>query len=227
MMVQTRISELLAAMLPHVVFDGWSQASFEYAVADVNMDPGLAAILAPRGAIDLAVAYHRQGDALMLEGYRTTPTDSLKIREKITLAVRLRLEAIGDKEAVRRASSFFALPRNAAEGAKLIWGTADHIWTMLGDSSQDVNWYSKRVTLSAVYGATMLFWLGDDCPSHENTWAFLDRRIENVMQVEIFKRRIQANKPLSAALEGPLWLLGKIKAPKPRHDMPGRGPEAK
>lgn len=226
MMVQTRISELLAAMLPHVVFDGWSQASFEYAVADVNMDPGLAAILAPRGAIDLAVAYHRQGDALMLEGYRTTPTDSLKIREKITLAVRLRLEAIGDKEAVRRASSFFALPQNAAEGAKLIWGTADHIWTMLGDSSQDVNWYSKRVTLSAVYGATMLFWLGDDCPSHENTWAFLDRRIENVMQVEIFKGRIRANKPLSAALVGPLWLLGKIKTPKPRHDMPGRGPEA-
>jgi len=25
---------------------------------------------------------------------------------------------------------------------------------------------------------------------------------------------------------GPLWLLGKIKTPKPRHDMPGRSPEA-
>jgi ubiquinone biosynthesis protein COQ9 len=226
MMVETRISELLAAMLPHVVFDGWSQASFEYAVVDVNMDLGLAAILAPRGAIDLAVAYHRQSDALMHERYWTTPTDSLKIREKITLAVRLRLEAIGDKEAVRRAASLFALPRNASEGAKLIWGTADHIWTMLGDSSQDVNWYSKRATLSAVYGATVLFWLGDDSPSHENTWVFLDRRIENVMQVEIAKGRIRANKKLSAALAGPLWLLGQIKAPTLRHDLPGRGPEA-
>ena len=226
MMVETRISELLAAMLPHVVFDGWSQASFEYAVVDVNIDLGLAAILAPRGAIDLAVAYHRQGDALMDERYWTTPTESLKIREKITLALRLRLEAIGDKEAVRRAASLFALPRNASEGAKLIWGTADRIWTMLGDSSQDVNWYSKRATLSAVYGATLLFWLGDDSPSHENTWVFLDRRIENVMQVEIAKGRIRANKKLSAALAGPLWLLGKIKAPTLRYDLPGRGPEA-
>ena len=92
MTLEMRLSDLLAAMLPHVVFDGWSQASFEYAVADVNMDPGLAAILAPRGAIDLAVAYHRQGDALMLVAYEAASTKNLKIREKITLAVRLRLE---------------------------------------------------------------------------------------------------------------------------------------
>ena len=62
---------------------------------------------------------------------------------------------------VRRGTTLFALPHHAAEGAKLIWGTADAIWTALGDTSDDVNWYTKRATLSAVYGSVVLFWLGE------------------------------------------------------------------
>ena len=61
MKVKQHLSELLAAILPHVVFDGWSQTSFDCAVADLDMDPAFAAMLAPRGALDLAVAYHSQG----------------------------------------------------------------------------------------------------------------------------------------------------------------------
>ena len=222
MKVEQHLSELLTAILPHVVFDGWSETSFDCAVADLKMDPAFAAMLAPRGALDLAVAYHHQGDAHMRAAYQSSSTVSLKIREKITLVVRLRLEAIVDKEVVRRATSLFALPQHAGEGAKLIWGTADHIWDVLGDSSRDVNWYSKRATLSAVYGATVLFWLGDESSGHAATWAFLDRRIKNVMQIEIAKAKIRDNKPLNAVLAGPLWLLGKIKAPQTRDDLPGR-----
>ncbi len=56
---------------------------------------------------------------------------------------------------------------------------------------------------------------------------FLDRRIENVMQVEIFKGRIRANKPLSAALAGAAVVVGQNQTPKPCvMIMPGRGPEA-
>ena len=222
MKVEQHLLELLTAILPHVVFDGWSKTSFDCAVADLKMDPAFAAMLAPRGALDLAVAYHHQGDAHMCAAYQSSSTVSLKIREKITLVVRLRLEAIADKEVVRRATSLFALPQHAGEGAKLIWGTADHIWDVLGDSSRDVNWYSKRATLSAVYGATVLFWLGDESSGHAATWAFLDRRIKNVMQIEIAKAKIRDNKPLNAVLAGPLWLLGKIKAPQTRDDLPGR-----
>ena len=222
MKVEQHLSELLTAILPHVVFDGWSKTSFDCAVVDLKMDPAFAAMLAPRGALDLAVAYHHQGDAHMCAAYQSSSTVSLKIREKITLVVRLRLEAIADKEVVRRATSLFALPQHAGEGAKLIWGTADHIWDVLGDSSRDVNWYSKRATLSAVYGATVLFWLGDESSGHAATWAFLDRRIKNVMQIEIAKAKIRDNKPLNAVLAGPLWLLGKIKAPQTRDDLPGR-----
>jgi ubiquinone biosynthesis protein COQ9 len=88
--------------------------------------------------------------------------------------------------------------RHAADGARAIWGTADAIWTALGDTSDDMNWYSKRASLSAVYGATVLFWLGDDSTGHQATWDFLDRRIEGVMRFEKAKAAMAAN-PLGKA----------------------------
>ena len=218
-------SNLLDAILPHVAFDGWSQVSFDQAVNDLRMSPSLAAAVAPRGAVDLAVTFHRTGDKEMVAAYNAADTGSLNIRSKVTLAVRLRLETIKDKEVVRRGSSLFALPNFAADGAKLIWETADHIWNALGDTSSDVNWYTKRATLGTVYTATVLFWLGDESPAHEDTWAFLDRRIENIMQIETAKSHIKQSKILSSALAGPIWLLDKIERPRWDEDLPGYSPK--
>ena len=66
------------------------------------------------------------------------------------------------RDAVRRAATLMALPMHGTQGAKLVWETADTIWTALGDPSEDYNWYTKRAILASVWGATVLFWLGDD-----------------------------------------------------------------
>ena len=215
---------LLAAAVPHVAFDGWSDATFRAAIADTGMDAEAARALFPRGPLDLALAFHRAGDAEMRRRLAAADLGPLKFREKIATAVRLRLEAVEDeKEAVRRGATLFALPQNAADGAKALWGTSDAIWTALGDTSQDVNWYTKRATLSGVYGSTVLFWLGDESPGHRDTWEFLDRRIEDVMRIEKVKAQVRENPILSRLSAGPNWVLSKVKAPTriPRVDLPG------
>jgi len=179
---------LLDAALPHVPFDGWSPATFKAAMADTEMDPIVARAVCPRGAVDLAVAFHHRGDEKMLEALKAEDLSALRFRDRIARAVRLRLEVIEDKEAVRRGTTLFALPPYAPDGAKLVWGTCDKIWDALGDTSTDYNWYTKRATLSGVYSATVIFWLGDTSDGHEATWAFLDRRIDNVMQIENTKQ---------------------------------------
>ncbi|MEM6306943.1 MAG: COQ9 family protein, partial [Pseudomonadota bacterium] len=80
-----------------------------------------------------------------------------------------------------------------------------------------------RATLSAVYGAVVLFWLGDDSLDGQATWDFLDRRIENVMQIEKAKAQIQGNKTLSTLFAGPNWLMSQVKKPPtvPKVDFPG------
>ena len=214
---------LLDAALGHVAFDGWSEPTFRNAVADSGLAMPLARAICPRGAIDLAVQYHTRGDALMVARLQGGDLSALRFREKIAAAVRFRLEAVSDREAVRRGTTLFALPQHAAEGAKLVWGTASLIWDTLGDTSDDINWYSKRAILSGVYGATVLFWLGDDSTGHQATWEFLDRRVDNVMQFEKLKASVNGNPVLKAVLAGPNWILGKVKAPTrfPAGTMPG------
>lgn len=214
---------LLDAALLHVPFDGWSEATFAAAITDSGVEPTVARAICPRGAIDLAVAYHHQGDAQMLAALDAENLNDLRFRDRIARAVRLRLEAVQDKELVRRGTTLFALPHYAPEGAKLIWGTCDAIWKVLGDSSDDINWYTKRATLSGVYSATVIYWLGDDSENHANTWDFLDRRIDNVMQIEKLKAQVNQSPTLSKLMAGPNWLLSHIKAPArfPKADLPG------
>ncbi|HAC49269.1 ubiquinone biosynthesis protein [Sulfitobacter sp. HI0082] len=215
--------QLLDAALMHVPFDGWSPATFNAAIKDSGLDPALARAVCPRGAVDLAVAYHRRGDAKMLEGLAQADLSELRFRDRIAKGVRLRLEA-GDREAIRRGSTLFALPHHAPEGAGLIWETSDKIWTAVGDTSDDVNWYSKRATLSGVYSATLLYWLGDASEGHQATWSFLDRRIDDVMQIEKLKAQVRESPTLSRLMAGPNWLLSHIKAPRGQQDpdLPGR-----
>ena len=213
--------QLLDAALMHVPFDGWSEATFRAATADSGIDRTLAQAVCPRGAVDLALAYHARGDAAMVARLQSDDLPD-RFRDKIAAAIRFRIEAVEDKEAVRRGTTLFALPVYAADGARAIWGTADQIWTTLGDTSEDINWYTKRATLSGVYSATVLFWLGDDSPNNRSTWDFLDRRIDDVMQIEKVKAQVRDNKLLSGLLAGPNWVLGQIKAPQSRPDMPGR-----
>ena len=218
--VETAKSRLLQAALPHVPFDGWSEVTLQAAIADSQTAPGLARALFPRGGIDLALAYHAAGDSQLIEALGKTDLSTLRYRDRIAACVKLRLDH-ANRELVRRGAALFALPRHAGDGTKAIWATADTIWTALGDTSTDINWYTKRATLSAVYGATVLFWLGDDSPDHVETWNFLDRRIENVMSFEKAKAAFRENPLGKALLSGPLKVLERVHAPQRPDNLPG------
>lgn len=214
---------LLDAILPHVAFDGWSPAAWEAALADSGVAPEVARALCPRGAVDLAVAFHRRGDAAMRADLAACDLSALRYSDKVATAVMRRLALVDDKEAVRRGTTLFALPHMAPTGAGLIWGTADAIWEALGDTAQDGNWYSKRLILSGVYSSAVLFWLGDDSPDATATKGFIDRRIADVMRFETLKSQARSNpltKPMAAMLGR---VMAGIRAPRstPPSDLPG------
>ena len=220
---------LLEAAKLHVPFDGWSDTTLRMAAQDAGIDPGLIPAICPRGAVDLALAFHEEGDRAMLDRLRETDLTAMRFRDRVAFAVRIRLELVEDRELVRRATTLFALPQHAADGARAIWRTCDHIWTALGDTSDDVNWYTKRATLAGVYASTVLYWLGDESDGAARTWAFLDRRIDGVMQIEKLKSRARDNRLLSGLMAGPLKVLGRVQAPRERHQtgMPGRWRDSK
>ncbi|RVV97670.1 COQ9 family protein [Mesobaculum littorinae] len=214
---------ILDAALMHVAFDGWSTATLIGAARDADVPLHEARALFPRGGVDLALAFHRRGDDRMADRLAAERLDDLRFRDRIARAVRIRLELVPDREAVRRAATLFALPVHAGDGARAVWQTADRIWTELGDTSTDANWYTKRATLSGVYGATLLFWLGDDSPGQRDTWDFLERRIDEVMKIETFKAQTRKNPVLKVLFAGPNWAMSRVKPPR-RGPLPGRWP---
>ena len=218
---------ILDAALMHVPFDGWSESSFIAAASDADVPLTEARALFPRGAVDLAVAFHKRGDARLAERVAEADLGAMRFRERVAWAVKTRLDMVEeDKEAVRRGATLFALPIYAADGARLVWSTADTIWSGLGDRSEDLNWYTKRATLSGVYSSTVLYWLGDQTPAHSATWDFLDRRIGDVMRIEEAKAAARGNALLKPFAQGFDRFAAMVKAPKRQSDLPGSYPPA-
>ena len=198
-------AELLEAALGHVPFDGWSQAAFNAAVRELNADPALALNAFPGGMAELLEFHNRRADQRMVEELTRRDIATLKIRERIALAVRTRLEQNArHREAIRQALSFLAMPHNAPLGARCLYRTVDAIWYAAGDKSTDFNFYTKRGLLAGVYGATVLFWLNDKSEGFADSWGFLDRRIADVMTIQRLRGRLDK---LAQKLPDPFRLL--------------------
>jgi len=142
----------------------------------------------PKGQAAMVNAYIQEVDRA-LEAWATPERIApMKIREKIRALVWHRLEIMGPaREAVRRGLAILAMPQNVPLGLRISWRTADLMWRIAGDTSTDFNHYTKRMTLGAVYGSTLLAWLDDHSDGLSDTADFLDRRIDDVMRFEKFK----------------------------------------
>jgi ubiquinone biosynthesis protein COQ9 len=200
---------LLRAVLRHVPFDGWSPAALKAGAGDLGLDLPKALLQVPGGMSELAELFHEEADRQMLEALAQYDLGKLKIRERIALAVRLRLAPWnGEREAVRRLLGFLAQPQEAPRAAKLLYRTVDAIWHGIGDRSTDYNFYTKRALLAGVISSTALYWLEDKSQGCADSWAFLDRRIADVMKIPA---QIGRAKKLFEKLPDPMRLLRRMK----------------
>jgi ubiquinone biosynthesis protein COQ9 len=179
---------LLEATLSLVPFEGWNLRTLERAAHQCGQDTAALHRLFPRGVEDMLDYFSQEMDRRMLDHLATIELPRMKIRQRIAAAVRARLEAMEPyKEAERRAVAHFALPTRAPQALALLYRTVDAMWRAAGDTSTDFNFYTKRLLLAKVQTSTLLYWLSDTSDSHADSWAFLERRIENVMQIQKWK----------------------------------------
>lgn len=200
---------LLLASLPHVAFDGWSRKAILAGAEHLGLDTALALNAFPREGAELIEAFSDWTDRAMLDKLGALDLPGLRVRDRIATAVRVRLELLAPhREAVRRGLAFLALPGNAPLGLKTLYRTVDAIWFAAGDRSTDYNFYSKRLLLSGVYSSTLLYWLNDSSEDFAQTWAFLDRRISEVLKVAG-----NLGKAVKGALDLPDRLVSRFGAP--------------
>jgi ubiquinone biosynthesis protein COQ9 len=209
-------------MLRHAPFDGWTERALAAAARDEGVGVEMAHIAFQGGPAEIAEFFSAEADRQMVESLQTAlsegalPQSDIKVRERVALAVRTRLlQHAGHREALRALAAFLAMPIHAGLATRCVWRTVDAMWRAIGDTSTDFNYYTKRGLLAGVYGSTFLVWLDDSSEDFAESFAFLDRRIDDVMAFERGKARLRQS------LSSVFRRAGAI-GPRPRND--GRRP---
>ena len=187
---QQKREAVLAAVLPHAAFDGFTDSVLQKAGSQAGIAKAELDRLFENGPTSLVEFYSTHTDAQLEKRLGEMDLKAMKIRERIATAVKTRLAILKPhKEAARRAAAFLSLPVHAALGARLMYQTVDSMWRAAGDTSTDFNFYTKRGILAGVYGSTAVRWFNDTSEDEKSTEEFLAARIENVMQFEKFKAK--------------------------------------
>jgi ubiquinone biosynthesis protein COQ9 len=150
---------ILKALLPNVAFDGWMNDSLREAARTAGFGRDLAAVA-------------------------DRPLAEMRVRERIATLTRAYFEVLEPyREAHRRLIAHVSLPANMALGLRVLGRTVDDIWHAAGDEATDFSFYTKRALLASVVASTTFYWFDDASDDRIDTWAFLDRRLADVLGI--------------------------------------------
>ena len=193
---QTRF-DLIRAMLTHVPFDGWTWEAMEQGAIDIGYEKKKTSSerikifkdLFKNGSIDFIDIFSEIIDLEVKENYNSIETKPERVPEKIKKIIMIRLNLCQKyKEAVRSSISLSAIPVNAKISLNILYRTCNSIWRIVGDKSTDFSFYTRRISLAAVYTSTLLFWLNDKSNNNIETEFFLDRRLRDISKISSFKK---------------------------------------
>ncbi|AKM08819.1 COQ9 family protein [Croceicoccus naphthovorans] len=209
------LEELAQALAPAVadaaIFDGWSEKAVAAAAELEGIDPDVARLAYPGGAMDMIAAWIAETDRAMAEALPADMLQQMGFGGRIKALLIFRLEHVADRrEALRRALAVMAKPQNVVRAAKLGWSSADLMWRMAGDTAADFNHYSKRAILASIYAATLAVFVDDESENQADTYAFLDRRLEDVARFGKAKARLTG---ADRERFSPARLLGRLRYP--------------
>lgn len=224
-----RSDALVSAALRHVPRLLWSHAALLAGADDLGLSPAAAGLVGSSD-VEFVQAFAAQCNRRLARELtaRTEQLASLRVRERVALGVRLRLEMLAPYiDSWPRALALLAAPPALPRTLALYAQAADAIWHAAGDTSTDYNWYTKRALLVGVYAATEFFMLTDCSPGYADTWAALDRRIEEVLQLgQAARDPVAALGSLGGAVSGALVQAAQLLAETPAViDRASRGPD--
>ena len=204
-------TDLIKAMLIHVPFDGWTWDAMEQGALDIGFEkkktPSLRIEifkdLFKNGPIDFIDIFSEVIDLEVKENYVLIENKPERVPEKIKKIIMIRLNlCLKYKEAIRSSISITAIPANAKTSINILYRTCDSIWKIAGDKSTDFSFYTRRITLAAVYSSTLLFWLNDKSNDSIETEFFLNRRLKDITNISRLKKPFSSLKKFTNNLNG-------------------------
>ncbi len=183
--IKEKVLEEIIKIVPQ---EGWGISSLEKATQNAGYNKGLGEVVFEKGVDSIIEYFINQNDSQMLVELKKLKLREMRVRDRIIASIKIKLEIYSKyKDVISKTVGYLSIPFKSTLGLKLLWKTTDLIWYEAGfDNSSDFNYYTKRALLSSVYSSTLLYWLNDDSPKHQDTIEFLERRIDNVISIGKF-----------------------------------------
>jgi ubiquinone biosynthesis protein COQ9 len=190
--------QILQASLPHVHEHGWTRKALQAGARDEGL-PSAAHGMFPRGGAELIHFFYTKSNLELaealrreVESARSQGTEKTQNKPFIRSALETRLRMIVPYlDTWPQAMAISALPQNAVQSFTNLLKLTDDVWFYAGDRSVDFNWYTKRLTLAAVYKSTEIYMVQDKSPNLTDTWAFLDNRLGDLQKFGATKTSLE------------------------------------
>ncbi|XP_060892318.1 ubiquinone biosynthesis protein COQ9, mitochondrial [Labrus mixtus] len=190
---------ILNAALEFVPLHGWSMEAIAAGAETLDLSSASTGMFY-NGAGDLVLHFvshcnsqlteilaeqHKQVQLGQAEQKRTADF----LRDAVETRLRMHIPYI---ESWPQAMSILLLPHNIPNSLKHLSTLVDDIWFYAGDRSTDMNWYTKRAALTGIYNTTELVMVQDSSPDFQDTWNFLDNRIQDVVNMAGTAKQVQS-----------------------------------
>ncbi|XP_018594770.1 ubiquinone biosynthesis protein COQ9, mitochondrial isoform X1 [Scleropages formosus] len=194
--LQTRI---LAAALEFVPQHGWSVEAIAAGAETLGLSSASSEMFT-NGSGDLVLFFVAKSNAQLTEilaeqhnqvqlGQAEPKKTAQFLRDAVETRLRMLVPYINTWP---QAMSILLLPHNIPDSLKHMSTLVDDIWYYAGDRSTDLNWYTRRAALTGIYNTTELVMVQDSSPDFQDTWTFLDNRIQDVVNMANTVKTVQS-----------------------------------
>lgn len=192
-------ARILTAALEFVPMHGWSMEAIAAGAETLGLSSASTGMF-NNGAGDLVLHFIAQCNSQLTEilaeqhkqvqlGQAEPKKTADFLRDAVETRLRMYIPYI---ESWPQAMSILLLPHNIPDSLKHLSTLVDDIWYYAGDRSTDMNWYTKRAALTGIYNTTELVMVQDSSPDFQDTWNFLDNRIQDVVNMATTAKQVQS-----------------------------------
>jgi len=173
----------------YIIRNGWNEDLFKLITKNSNYEYKDLTSLFPEGHLSLLEFFLNDLNDNMTHLSKKINLKKMRIHKRIRELILLRLRINRkDNDLIKRTYFALMLPQYSKIAYSSLYSTVDQMWFLVGDTSTDFNFYTKRAILASVYSLTIFYSINNDV---EKSIKFLDYQLKKVSKIPLIKNKIR------------------------------------